>query len=351
MRKLLLAILALAITAFAATPRVVGYYPYWAQYSQFYPKDVRYELLTQVHYGYLVPDASGELAFADASDEPNFVDLAKSVADREGLELMAVIGGQGNEDALRMVAASAEKRAALVKSALRFVKKYGLDGMELDWANPQSSDAENYSALLVALTEAFAEAELALSASVYGRASLDVYRSADLNNLDYVMVNMLDQMDESATEVSPNFSPVKATEAVERLVKKGVEPNLLIPIAPLYGKSYAQAQGLGTAHQGSGSGNEGYWSFKDLMDKFNGDSYKVSFDEDTQSEVAVSSQETIVFTGIPTVKALASYAKDEKLAGIAVYDISQDRCEPIVSLLVTAGKVLRPELNYKKKWK
>lgn len=348
-RKLIALVFAGACATLAAEPRVVGYYPYWAQYSQFYPKDVRFHLLSQVHYGYLVPDSEGQLALADASDEANFVALAKAVANQEGVELLAIVGGMGNEEALRAVAGSAEKRDALIKSALRWVNKYGLDGMELDWPSLQSEDAENYSALLTAMTEAFADAKLMMVASIHGKNAVDLYRTADYNNLDYVTVSVLDQMDDASTTLSPNFSVDKTTNVLRELVKKGFADSLLVPVAPFYGKAYAGAQGLGTPHQGVGSGNEGFWSFRDLMEKFNDKVYTVSFDEATQSEVAVSSQETIVFTGIPTVKALASFVAEEGLGGIAAFDISQDHREPLVSLLVTAGKVLRPKLDYKKK--
>jgi hypothetical protein len=55
--------------------------------------------------------------------------------------------------------------------------------------------------------------------------------------------------------------------------------------------------------------------------------------------------------GIPSVKAVAEQVKSEGMAGVAVYDLSQDHHEPIVSLLVTIGLQLRPEVNYKAKKK
>ena len=50
---------------------------------------------------------------------------------------------------------------------------------------------------------------------------------------------------------------------------------------------------------------------------------------------------------MPSVKAVAEYVKSEGMSGVAVYDLSQDFHEPIVSLLVTIGLQLRPEVNYK----
>ena len=53
------------VAAQAAADKVVGYFPYWSQYSQFYPKDIRYNTVTNVHYSFIVPGEDGSLSFAD----------------------------------------------------------------------------------------------------------------------------------------------------------------------------------------------------------------------------------------------------------------------------------------------
>ena len=125
----------------------------------------------------------------------------------------------------------------------------------------------------------------------------------------------------------------------------------MVPVVTLYGKAFAGASGLGSSHQGIGSGNEGFLAYKELMSKFETPDYKVSFDESSASEVAVSNSETIVFSGIPSMKVMSNMVKDNDWAGIAVYDLSQDHNEPLVSLMVTIGLVLRPDVNYTPKKK
>ena len=55
--------------------------------------------------------------------------------------------------------------------------------------------------------------------------------------------------------------------------------------------------------------------------------------------------------GIRSVKALAETVKSEGYAGVAAYDLSEDHTEPIVSLMVTIGLELRPDVDYKAKKK
>ena len=136
-------------------------------------------------------------------------------------------------------------------------------------------------------------------------------------------------------------------ETLEKAADAGIQKSLLVPVVYFYGKSFLGATGFGSSHQGTGSGNEGYLPYKELMSKFDTPDYKVSFDSDSQSEIAVSKEEAIVFMGIPSVKAVAVNVKNNGYAGVAVYDVSQDHHEPIVSVLVTIGLELRPGVNYK----
>ena len=347
MKKIMLALLALVLSASAAQRMVVGYYPYWAQYSQFYPKDVRFQLVTHLHYGYMVPSADGSLALADESDQSNFEELLK-LAQEHKVQVLVSIGGMGNEEAMKTAAGSSAQ--ALADNALALVRKYKLAGVELDWKFSDPSDMQAFATLAKAFSETFANAsEEPLLAATLNANLADTYTSEVLDLFDYLMVGSLDEMNAELGSVQPNSNGAKLLQSLKTLKNKGVEAASLLPVLPLYGKSFAAASGLGSSHKGIGSGNEGLLSYKDLMGKFKDDTYKVSFDETTLSEVAVSSDETIVFNGIPSVKAVAKAAMEEGYGGMGLYDISNDMPEPIISLFVTAGQQLRPKVDYKKK--
>lgn len=347
MKKLSFIALASLVAAAVAAPfKVVGFYPSWAQYSQFMPKDVRYEFVTNIHYTSLAPAEDGSIAYADESDAPNFEELAKMSAEN-GVSLMVSIGGYENEGNLKAIAGDDSKISAFCDAAMEWVEKYNLGGVELDWTNATADDAADIGKLVSALKEKLGSKEVSVLAYAM---TMDAYSDA-LNQADYVVLSVGDQMDESAESVKPNLAKQDVESAVQALTGKGVSGDKIVPVVPMYGKSFAGATGLGSSHQGVGSGNEGYLSYKELMKKFETPDYKVSFDEASSSEVAVNSSETIVFSGIPSVKAISNMVKDDGLAGIAVYDVSQDHNESVVSLMVTAGLVLRPEVNYAPKKK
>ena len=341
-------ILLLAIAAFAANFKVVGYYPYWAQYSQFYPKDVRYNTITHIHYTSLAPSDDGSIAYADENDAQNFETLAKT-AKENNVSLVISIGGYEAEGALSAIGGDKAVLSKFCDNVAEWVDKYSLAGVELDWQNFESGNVDALKAIVKALKSKLGSKTLSVMAYA---ASADAYGDAlGSSDVDYVTVSIGDQMDESTESVKPNMSKQDIENAIQAFTDKSVPAEKLIPVVLLYGKTFAKATGLGTAHQGIGSGNEGYIAYKELMGKFDTPDYKVTFDEASASEVAVSDAETIVFSGIPSMKAASTFVKDQGLAGIAVYDLSQDHHEPIVSLLVTIGQILRPEVDYKPKKK
>lgn len=337
-----------AVVAQAAADKVVGFYPYWSQYSQFYPKDIRYNTVTDIHYVGLAAGEDGSVAFADENDAENFKTLVQ-MSKENNVKLVVSVGGMENEANLKAIASSEELLPTFVSNVGSWLSENGGDGVELDWQNLTAEDAEDYAKMVNALVDGLSGATV--TAVVYPAAGMEAYNAEALNRLSYVDVFMADQMTEESSEVVPNQSATSVDEALGKVKEAGVNSDLLVPVIFLYGKSFTGAKGLGTSHQGTGSGNEGYLSYAELMGKFDSPEYTVTFDEDSKSEVAVSDAETIVFMGIPSVKAVAEQVKSEGMGGVAVYDLSQDHHEPIVSLLVTIGLQLRPEVNYKPKKK
>jgi spore germination protein YaaH len=199
----------------------------------------------------------------------------------------------------------------------------------------------------------WANAGISVSVAIPGDESLaSAISSADLSKIDNFSLWFTDEASANEPQVKPNSNIVNNIKILAAFANAGVPKNKLMPILPFYGKTFYKAKGLGSSHEGTGSGNEGTLPYKDILDKFKDTvSYKVSFDESSKSEVAVSQDETIVFNGIPSVKAMTDAVKENGYGGVAAFDVSGDHREPIVSLLVTIGKVLRPEVDYKAKKK
>lgn len=337
-----------AAVLFAADFQVGGYFPNWLQYSQFTPEDVRYDFLTDIHYGYFIPSEDGSsVSNTDENDNATF-DKLVSLSKEKKVNLHVVVGGSGNEETMKAIATNEETLAAFVQSVKSFAEEKGLASVEVDWIPAEEEDYAAHGALLSAL----ADAGVPVSASVVGSVeTAKLYAAEALSKASKVMVMLTDQMSAEESSVKPNSDFAFAQEVLKAYADAGVPSGNLVPVVPLYGKTFLKATGLGSSHEGTGSGNEGYLTYKELMTVFEAPDYKVTFDEATQSEVAVSVSEAIVFNGIPSMKSLATFVKENGFGGMAVYDIAGDHKEPIVSLLVTIGQVLRPDVKYNAKKK
>lgn len=332
-------VLLFAATLFAQN-KVVVYFPHWAQYSQFKPLDVRYNFVTEIRYGYLTPSGS-DLLFTDESDKENFLELVKQ-AKAAKVKITVAVGGLGIEEAMKEVNSS-----NLTEAAKNFQKEYGIDAFELDGGAIGAGDLP---ALLKKAAD-LANAGISVGVAVPGEEALAAaVGGADLSKIENISLWFTDGASANDSEVKPNSNTVSNVKILAAFASAGIPKNKLMPIVPFYGKTFYRAKGLGSSHEGVGSGNDGSLPYKDILDKFkDAASYKVSFDEPSKSEVAVGETETIVFNGIPSIKAMAEAVKENGYSGIAAFDITGDHKESIVSLLVTIGTVLRPEVDYKAK--
>jgi GH18 family chitinase len=350
-RKFFLSLLIVASSlAHAAAPKIVGYIPYWAQYSQFTASQVRYGLVTQIHYAFIVPDENGAVAIADESDALNLVALADS-CNAKNVQLVLSLGGSDVDAAFASNGSTPEKAEVLARNMLAFVREKKASGVELNWDVSTQEQAAAFGKIVQALVTVFkaTDPSLIVSAAVYGHENfLSNYSSDILNQLDYITVTAISEMDETKSAVQPLCNGKHIESFMKELASNGVAKEKLVAVLPFTGRSFAKATGLGSSFEGVGSGNDGYLTYLELMKAFDGTDYKVTYDEASQSEVAVSSLETVVFTGIPSTKAVAEMVKSNGFGGVAAFDLSNDAPQPIVSLMVTIGKVLRPETNYKK---
>nr|AGS54061.1 chitinase [uncultured bacterium contig00152] len=339
MKRILLIFLLFASSIFAAGPKVAGYFPHWAGYSSFKPADVRYVFLTDIRYCCLEPSGS-DLLFADENDKANFTELVR-LAKENNVRVFVSIGGIGYEETIASLSAS-----NLEQAARKFVSEHGIDGFEIDGGEIDFDGARN----IASLADALANAGFSVSLAIPGNASLSEAISAVAGRIDAISLWFTDQMNANESAVKPNSNTTENIRVLAAFANAGIPREKLIAILPLYGKSFEGVSSLGSSFTGIGSGNEGVLKYKELMDKFNrADVYNVSFDNASQSEIALSESEIIVFNGIPSMQAMARAVKESGYGGIAVFDLTGDHKEPIVSLLVTINQILRPEVDFKKK--
>lgn len=124
---------------------------------------------------------------------------------------------------------------------------------------------------------------------------------------------------------NPKATKFSTSKAVSYYVSKGVDPKKLILGLPLYGRSFANTNGLGLAYRGTGKGSieKGVWLFKDLprpgatvyTDKTVGATY--TYDAKTR--------ELVTLDGSASATLKATYLKAQGLGGAFFWEASGDK--------------------------
>lgn len=164
--------------------KVVCYFTNWAWYRQeggkFVPEDIDPELCTHVLYGFAILDGT---SLTMKSHDP-WADIDNKFYERvaafksKGLKVLMALGGWNDSagDKYSRLVNSPTARQKFVEQVLRFIEKYGFDGLDLDWEYPvcwqvdctkgPESDKEGFSQLVKELSNEFKAKGLLLSAAV-----------------------------------------------------------------------------------------------------------------------------------------------------------------------------------------
>lgn len=155
--KLLLAAALAAVVAPAAASEVVGYYPGW-KHASFPVSRVDASKLTMALYAFVDlcwdgkhgnPEPSvnlvapcqeprdGALAWRDeAADGANLRALVALKKHHPAFKVVISVGGWDWSNRFSNVAASPQARANFIASSVSAMRRYGLDGVDLDWEYP-----------------------------------------------------------------------------------------------------------------------------------------------------------------------------------------------------------------------
>ncbi len=149
------------VTPTSPTPafRIVGYVTDWDMVDQ-----IQYDKLTHINYAFLLPLADGVV-----SDVVNPWKLEEVVSKSHvnGVQVLISVGGWGYDAEFEQLTASAESRARFVSGMAEYVEQYQLDGVDIDWEYPDTSESgQNFLALMRELRAALPEGKLLTAAVV-----------------------------------------------------------------------------------------------------------------------------------------------------------------------------------------
>ena len=274
-------------------PVIAGYLPAWsiANYEL-----ARLKPATDVLYFSIQPNPDGTLDLSDiaAADLPRL----RRAKEKYGFRLLICCGGWERSAGFYPMASHPEKRKRFVDNALAFCQVNQFDGIDLDWEHPANqAQADAYGELVRDLHARFSPTGRIVTAAI---ADWQPMSRTMVKNLDRVHVMSYDHEGRHATMAD-------SKKDILHVRQMGFPSAKIVLGVPFYGRGLVD------------HGDEK--SYADIMAAF---SPPLSADE----------AGGYYFNGRDTIKAKADYAQAQGLAGVMIWEVTQDVTGP-KSLLST----------------
>ena len=144
----------------------VGYYPGWEQASM-PASNIDFTALTHIIHFSVVPNLNGSLnSNANGVTTANSADVV-SRAHTAGVKVVICVGGADSESAFQ-AATSIANLPVFISNLTNFMATRGYDGVDIDWEPLPSSDAQQYTNMVIGLRSAlnaFSQHELLTAAA------------------------------------------------------------------------------------------------------------------------------------------------------------------------------------------
>ena len=345
-------------------PQIMAYF--MPRGDDFDPDTLQLDKLTHIIFSFTeVHD--NQMKFRNEARGPLLEKLSAQKEKYPDLKVMVACGGWGGSEGFSEMAATEETRKQFVGSVVTFIKKYNLDGLDIDWeypglpgaGNPYGpQDKENFTALMHDLRKAMDKIGrvqvLTFAAAGWQRffdhIELDkVMQYADYMNLmtydlsgggdrftshhtNLGVVRIEDMGDSPAAEfmraATDTTIPWSAQEIVEFCIEKGVDPAQLVIGAAFYGKGWIgvppENNGMYQHNRGPWDGFGRYFALRESYEDKNG--FVRYWDTVAMAPWLYNATDSILITYDDTVsvRLKAEYVKSRGLGGIMFWELSGD---------------------------
>ena len=324
-----------------STGATFGYYSGWNYYGL--PNEITTAVdVINICFAYVNNDFS--LSFGDLSPYISSIMRAHNYGIRVVLSVQGYASGGTNFSR----AASTDKgRKKLAENMLELVKKYHMDGIDIDWEYPgygtgvsTSVDRRNYTLFIKQLKETFnneSEKYIVTAAIPGGPYLPERFDLAEVSKyLDYIHIMTYDMQAGGRCTHHSALYPSNGTaggcsvsESVDYYVRQGVPESKCVVGIAFYGRGCT-----GTALGGSGSGYKAI-TYTKIYDKYLSrlnHGVKVYFDEVAQASYLIDTANNyfIGYDNEQAIMAKCKYAKDNHLGGVMIWELGEDETNTLI---------------------
>ena len=346
---------------------VVGYV--FAQNNVLKPGDVDAAKLTRINYAFANIE-DGRIVEGFAADKANFAALSSLKRENPKLTILVSVGGWLWSTHFSDVVLTAQSRTIFIQSVMEFLKRYDLDGLDIDWEYPgmpgaghpfRSEDKENFTLLVKELRSRFdadtVKSHKRLYLTIAAGASDEFLAHSEMSKvqayLDTVNLMAYDYYEPGSDAIAGHHAPlytnpadpkkVSADSSVQAFEKAGVPASKIVLGVPFYGHVWGQVPDHDHGLYQAGKPIPGaYASYQSIVATMLHNGFvrywdpasSVPYLYDSEKQVFVSYEDPESLT------AKCGYVKSHKLGGVMFWDYAGD---PSGELLNTIHEALNPE--------
>jgi len=352
-----------AQTSAGPKPVIIGYL--FPRNELIVPSEIAADKLTHINYAF-ADVRDGHVVEGFTHDAENFRLLADLHRQHPDLRILISVGGWTWSNNFSDAALTAESRRGFVDSAIAFVRRHDLDGVDIDWEYPglrgndnvhRQEDRENFTAMMTELRQAL-DAEgrarnrrylLTFAAGAFpdfiAHTEMDKVQAL----VDFVNVMTYDfrTSDPIAGHhanlyLHPADTKKRSVDgAVRDVIAAGVPPAKLVVGVPFYGRAWTGIEGDGTGPYQPGSRpttrietNYGPLS-ETLIDR---GGFVRMWDSQAQAPY-LWNKDTRTFISYDDPESLrlkCAYIRDKGLAGAMFWEYSADKTGVLLDTLFTS---------------
>lgn len=243
-------------------PEIIGYV--FPKDRVLAPDEVNARRLTRINYAFAnIKD--GEIVEGFSHDKENFAILNTLKRTNPALKVLVSVGGWTWSGGFSDASLTPQSRARFIDSAVRFIERYKLDGLDIDWEYPgqtgngntfRPEDKRNYTLLLAELRHRFDREQTRLGRRLY----TSIATGSSTKFLDHTEMDKVQHYVDTINLMTYDFyvggpttghdaplfhnptdpKHVSADRAVADYEQAGVPPRKIVLGVPFYGRSWGE---------------------------------------------------------------------------------------------------------------
>jgi chitinase len=317
------------------------------------PDEVAAKKLTRINYAF-ANVSDGKVVEGFAHDKENFAILNGLKQQNTELKILVSVGGWTWSKNFSDASLTRESRKIFIDSAVDFIAKYDLDGLDIDWEYPglrgddnrfRPEDKENYTLLLKELRLRFNREGRRLHRHLYTSIATGSERNfLEHTEMDKVQlyVDSINLMtydmygnDKNTGHHSPLYEHpddpkhVSSNKSVHNYLEAGVKPNKIVLGVPFYGKGWSNVAATknGLFQSGTSADNL-HLDYKNIESTLlkPGSGYVRYFDYSSDSPYLynANTQTWVDYEDAESLTHKALYVRDYRLGGMMFWEYTGD---------------------------